>query len=174
MIIDGVREQGTRRPNSIITNLLKDLDIAFSDSDIKSAFRLGPIKENAVRLRSIKVQFTSNAFKYKIFKNIQKLKGKEVWRGVHISDAVTIKEQDRRRDMRCIYAARRAKGMNIQTKGSSIVIDEFGHKDILNLPKGLSIDKVKTVKTKDGIAFRSHHSYLSNMFPCKIMLNGTE
>ena len=65
-----------------------------------------------------------------------------------ISDDLTIEEQDRRRDMRCIYAARIPKGMNIQMKGSSIVIDEFGHKDILNLPKWLSIDKVKTVKTK--------------------------
>ena len=176
LIIDGVREQGTRRPKSIITNLLKDLEIEFSDSDIKSAFRLGPVRENAARPRSIKVQFVTNAFKYEIFKNIQKLKGKELWRGLHISDAVTIEEQDRRRDMRCIYAAGRAKGINIKMKGSSIVIDgvRFGHKDILNLPKGLSIDKVKTVTTKDGIAFQSHHAYMSNMYPCKIVFNEIE
>ena len=104
LIIDGVREQGTKRPKTIVTNLLKDLEVDFIDSNIKSAFRLGPIRENAARPRSIKVQFINNNFKYDIFKNIQKLKGKEMWKGVHICDAVTIEEQERRRDMRCIYA----------------------------------------------------------------------
>ena len=61
-------------------------------------------------------------------------------------------------------------------KGSSIIIDgvKFGHKDILNLPKGLSIDKVKIVSTKDGIAFQSHHAYMSNMYPCRIVLDGID
>ena len=95
---------------------------------------------------------------------------------MHISDAVTIEEQDRRRDMRCIYAAGKAKGVDVKLKGSSIIIDgvKFVHKDIHNLPKGLSIEKVKLVATKDGLAFQSHHSYLSNMYPVKIVYNGEE
>ena len=56
----------------IVTNLLKDLGVEFSDSDIKSAYRLGPINDKATRARSIKVQFVSNHFKYEILKNIQK------------------------------------------------------------------------------------------------------
>ena len=104
IIIDGVNEkQGTRRPKSIAINLLKDMQVDFVDADIKSAFRLGPIRDNAPHPRSIKVLFASNHFKYDIFKNIQNLKGKDQWKGVHISDAVTIDEQERRRDMRCIY-----------------------------------------------------------------------
>ena len=46
------------------------------------------------------------------------------------------------------------------------------NKDIHNLPKGLSIDQVKMVTTKDSIAFQSHHSYLRNMYPCKISSEG--
>ena len=171
-----MKEQGARRPKSIVSNLLKDLQVEFAESDIKSAYRLGPINDKASRPRSIKVQFASNAFKYEIFKNIQHLKGKEMWRGVHISDAGTIEEQDRRRDMRCIYAAGKSRGIDAKLRGSIIVIDgvKFTHKDIQNLPKGLSICEIKIVATKDGVAFQSHHAYLSNMYPCKIMYDGVD
>ena len=176
LIIDRVKEQGARRPKSIVSNLLKDLQVEFAESDIKSAYRLGPINDKASRPRSIKVQFASNAFKYEIFKNIQHLKGKEMWRGVHISDAVTIEEQDCRRDMRCIYATGKSRGIDVKLRGSIIVIDgvKFTNKDIQNLPKGLSICEIKIVATKDGVAFQSHHAYLSNMYPCKIMYDGVE
>ena len=159
IVINGVKEQGSKRPKAVVINLLKELEVEFSESDIKSAYRLGPVNDRATRPRSIKVQFISNHFKYHIFKSIKKLKGKEMWKGVHISDAVSAEEQDKRRDMRCIFASGRAKGIDIKLKGSSIVIDgikfgiKFGHNDIHNLPKGLSIEQVKIVTTKDGVAF---------------------
>ena len=136
--------------------MLKDLGVEFSEADIKSAYRLGPVNDRATRPRSIKVQFTSNQFKYEIFKNVQKLKDKENWKGVHLSDAISSEEQDKRRDMRCIYAVGKAKGIDIKLKGSNIVIDgiKYGHNDIHNLPKGLSIEQVKIVTTKDGTAFQ--------------------
>ena len=176
LLIDGVKEQGTKKPKVIITNLLKDLDVEFSVTDIKSAYRLGPINDRATRPRTIKVQFASHHFKYEIFKNIQKLKGKENWKGVHISDAVSAEEQEKRRDMRSIYAAGRAKGINIKLKGSSLVIDgiKYWHSDIHNLPKGLNITQVKIVATKDGLAFQSHHAFLSSMYPCVIKYDGIE
>ena len=59
---------------TIVANLLKDLQVDFVDSDIKSAFRLGSINDKASCQRSIKVQFVSNSFKYFTFKNIQILK----------------------------------------------------------------------------------------------------
>ena len=61
-------------------------------------------------------------------------------------------------------------------RGSSITIDgvKYTHNDIHALPKGLSIYEVKIVTTKDGVAFQSHHTYLSNMYLCKIMYEGVE
>ena len=176
LIIDGVKEHGTKRPKTVVTSLLKDLEVDFVDSDIKSAYRLGPINDKATRPRTIRVQFSNTHFKYDIFKNIQKLKGKDTWKGIHISDTVSPEEQDKRRDMRCIFAVGKAKGVNVKLKGSNIIIDavKFGHSDIYNLPKGLSIDLVKIVATKDGLAFQSHHAYLSNMYPCKIVFENVE
>ena len=176
LLIDGVKEQGTKRPKAVVINLLKDLSVKFSEADIKSAYRLGPVNDSATRPRSIKVQFTSNQFKYEIFKNVQKLKDKENWKGVHLSDAISPEEQDKRRDMRCIYAVGKAKGVDIELKGSNIVIDgiKYRHNDIHNLPKGLSIEQVKIVTTKDGTAFQSHHAFLSSMYPTKIMYEGID
>ena len=156
--------------------LLKDLQVDCVDADIKSAYRLGPINDKATGPCSIKVLFATNRFKYDILKNIKNLQGKDQWKGVHISDSVTIEEQERRRDMRCIYAAGKARGINVKLKGSSIINDvvKFIHNDIHTLPKGLSIFEVKIVTTKDSVAFQSHHAYLSNMFPCKIMFEGVK
>ena len=174
LIIDGAKEQG--RPKTVVTNLLRDLGVEFSESDIKSAYRLGPVNDKATRPRSIKVQFVSNKFKYDIYKNIQKLKGNDQWHGVHISDAVSQDEQERRRDMRCVFAVGKAKGIDVKLRGSSIIIDgiKYGHSDISALPKGLSIKEIKIVATSDGTAFQSHHAYLSNMYPCKIIYEGLE
>ena len=68
------------------------------------------------------------------------------------------------------------KSIDIKLRGSSVIIDgiKYGHKDIHTLPKGLSIEEIKIVATKDGIAFQSHHAYLSNMYPCKIIYEGLE
>ena len=78
--------------------------------------------------------------------------------------------------MQCVFAARKAKGIDVKLRGYSITIDgvKFTHKDIHALPIGLSISEVKIVTTKDGVAFQSHHAYLTNIFPCKIVYEGVE
>ena len=113
LIIDGVKERG--RPKTVVINLLKDLGVEFVEAGIRSAYRLGPVNDKNTRPRSIKVQFANNRFKYDIFKNIQQLKGKDQWRGVHISDAVSQDEQERRRDMRCIFRCGKRKKHRYQT-----------------------------------------------------------
>ena len=64
--------------------------------------------------------------------------------------------------------------MYICSRGSIIDGVKYNHNDIHSLCKGLSITEVKIVPTKDGVAFQSHHAYLSNMFPCKIMFEEVE
>ena len=90
------------------------------------------------------------------------MKGKEQWKGDHISDAFSIEEQECRRDMRCIHAAGKAIGIDVKLKSSSIIIDEvmYNHKDIHTLPKGMSISEVKAVTTKDGVECQSRHALL--------------
>ena len=47
-----------------VINLLKGLNVDYVDPDIKSAYRLGLINDKVTRPRPIKVQFSSNSFKF--------------------------------------------------------------------------------------------------------------
>ena len=55
----------------------------------------------------------------------------------------------------CHVFTPQAKGISIQLKGSSVVIDRvrYGHGDIHNFPKGLSTKQVKIVASRNGTAF---------------------
>ena len=149
---------------------MKDLDIDFKDTDTKAAYRLGPLRNGTARPRSIKVLFANPGTKGEIFKNIEKLRQKDTWKGVRLSDAISPQEQSQQRDLRCIFAAAKSQGLSAKLRGSSLIIDEikYTYKDINSLPHGLTMESVKILQTDDGIAFQSHHAFLSSMYPCEI------
>ena len=89
LIIDGVNERDHKRPKAVIEKLLNDLGADWKDTDIKSAYRLGPIKMGVSRPRSIKVLFTNPQIKGEIFRNIEKMSSSDTWKGVRLSDAIT-------------------------------------------------------------------------------------
>ena len=174
LLIDGVNERDNKRPMAVIEALLKDLDINFKENDVKSAYRLGTMKSGIARPRTIKVQFNNTAMKGEIFKNIGKLKQLDAWRGAHLNDALSPKEQMQVKDLRCIYAVGKARGLDIKLRGSILIIDgiKLTYNNIDNLPYDLSMESAKTIQVKDGYAFQSHHSFLSNMFLTDIRYEG--
>ena len=173
LLLDGISEQD-KRPTEVVKSLLKDLGIEFKDSDIKAAYRLGPLKTGITRPRTIKVQFLSSKTKGDILKNIGKLKTFKKWKGLHINDALTPTEQKQAKDLRCIYAAGRAQGLDIKLRGNILIIDgvKLTYKDINTLPYGLSMETVKIISVPEGLAFQSHHAYLSNMYVTDIKYEG--
>ena len=82
LILDGVNERDNKKPRIVICSLLKDLNIDYKDTDIKAAYRLGPVRNGITRPRSIKVLFANTATKGDIFKNIEKLRQNDSWKGV--------------------------------------------------------------------------------------------
>ena len=105
LLLDGVNERDNKRPMAVIQALLTDLGITFKEGDVKVAYRLGALKTGISRPRTIKVQFANSSIKGDIFKNIGKLKKIDAWKGVHLNDALSPKEQMQAKDLRCIYAA---------------------------------------------------------------------
>ena len=174
LLLDGVNERDHKKPIVVVQTLLTDLGVTYKDGDIKSAYRLGAIKTGISRPRTIKIQFTNTALKGSIFKNISKLKENVAWKGVHLNDALSPKEMQQAKDLRCIFAAGKAQGLDIKLKGNALIIDgmRLTHKDIDHLPYGLSMEAVKIIKVEDGYAFQSHYAYLSNMFKVDIAYEG--
>ena len=155
LLLDGVNERDNKRPVAVIEKLLSDLEINFKDCDIKSTYRIGPLKTGISRPRTIKVHFTSPSMKGEIFKNIGKLRKVVTWKGVHLSDALSNKELREVKDLRCIYAAGKAQGLDIKMKGNVLVIDgiRLSYRDIDHLPYGLTMESVKLWKLKTDLLF---------------------
>ena len=174
VIIDGVKEQRALKPKSVISSLLSDLDIDHNDHDIKLAFRIGPFKKDIARPRSIKIEFQTPNTKAEIFKNIEKLRTLDQWKGVYLSDALSATEQNQQKDLRCLYAAAKSRGIDVKLRGLLLTIDRirYTYADINHLPHNLSMENVKLIKVSDGYAFQSHHAFFSNMFPCQIKYEG--
>ena len=173
LLLDGVTEQ-EKRLTTVINSLLSDLGIDTKEGDIKASYRLGALKTGISRPRTIKVQFANAKIKTEIFKNIGKLKTIVAWKGVHLSDALTPKEQKQAKDLRCIFALGKAKKLDIKLRGNVIIIDgiRFTHKDIDSLPYELSMESAKIIQVADGVAFQSEYAYLSNMYKTEIKYDG--
>ena len=152
LLLDGVNERDHKRPITVVQALLKDLGVNYKEGDIKSAYRLGALKTGISRPRTIKIQFSNTSMKGEIYRNINKLKTNESWKGVHLNDALSPKELQQVKDLRCIFAAGKAQGLDIKLKGNILVIDgiRLTYKDINNLPYGLSMEAVKIIKVNDG------------------------
>ena len=72
-MIDAVNIRDDKRLKVVVKSLLKDLGVEYNDSDIHSAYSLGPIRTGIARPRSVKVTFDVCSTKGEIFKNIDKL-----------------------------------------------------------------------------------------------------
>ena len=78
--------------------------------------------------------------KGEIFRNINKLRNNQAWRGVHLNNDIPPNQQAVRRDARSIVALARAKALNCKQNGSSVILDggKYNPRDFDSLPHGLS------------------------------------
>ena len=60
-------------------------------------------------------------------------------------------------------------------KGRVLAIDNrrYSFNDMDDLHEGVNMENAKTVQVADGIAFQSHYSYLSSMYPVPIKIGDT-
>ena len=112
------------------------------------------------------MEFTTTNIKGDIFKNIEKLRTLENWKGVFLSDALSPGEQRQQKHLCCIYASAKSRGLDVRFRGNVLFIEgkRFTCADIESLPLGLTMESVKLIKVSDGYAFQSHHAFLSNMY----------
>ena len=101
------------------------------------------------------ISFSSAQYKNQIFANIKKLKDNDDWKGIHLTDDITLEEKNIRR-------------------GSTIIVagQSFNYDEINNLPFDISLENAKMVKTPDGLAFQSPHAVFSNLYKCPMKYEG--
>ena len=91
-----------------------------------------------------------------------------------IADGLPPDALARRQVMRHINNLARTKGLNSRMKGEVLLIDGKRYTDVASLPHGLNLADAKTLSINNGIAFEGPESYMSNLYPCKLIFYGVE
>ena len=174
LIIDGIQEADNENLSCTVTELLRDLTVKFGLEQIDKVFRTGLKRDNNNRPRPILVKLRSAHLKGEIFKRVKNLRNNVKWRNVYLHDDLSLEEQHKRREMRCIAALAKSRGIRCQLKNGGLVIDDqrYTHSDMERLPYGLSMAEAKIVKVENGTAFQGHHAFMSNMFHVNIKYEG--
>lgn len=146
------------------TLLIEDLDVAY---------RLGKRGPNP---RPILVKFAKESIRNEINRKRFHLKDSDDSKNVFLNEDLPAKVNAYRADLRCLVAHAKSKSVNAKMLGNQVSIDNkvYGHKDIDKLPDGLRMGDAKIVETVKGLAFQSHHAFLSNFYPCKVNYNAKQ
>ena len=176
IIIQGIPESPYAKTKQVVTELLSVMGVKVSHLTVGNIQRIGKRNTDAKRPRPIKVKLLSTMSKQEIFKNIGKLKDEEKWQFISIGDDLTEVKASEQKDLRCLAAFAKGKGLKASYKNGSLIIDDkkYTYKDIDSLPHDISMANAKIRDTKDGVAFQGHHAYLSNLHDSPIDDNGTK
>ena len=174
IVVDGIKEASFQKTRETVTELLSDLGVEMSPYTVVNMHRLSKQSPTSPHQRPVKVIFLSNLTKQTMFKNIASLKDKEKWNRISINDDVSDSIRNKQRDLRCLAASARAKGLKAQQKGNALILEgkRYAYSEINDLPHEISLENAKIVQTVDGVAFQGEHSYLSNLLLSPFVYDG--
>ena len=108
-----------------------------------------------------------------ILRNAYKLKDLPQYKNTYLSDDISVDQQRKRRDLRCLHANAKSQGLDSKLRTDAIVVDgkRYTHEEINKLPHELSMENAKIIEVEDGYAFQSEHAFLSSLFEVEIEFN---
>lgn len=178
VLITGVTEYADETVNLVAFRILQACFPEIDVTDIDYCYRIGfnPINNPVGRKknRPILVKLMREDHRRIIFQNKNALKETEEYGNVYINDDLPQVVNDRRADIRSVYVNAVNKGQNASMAGSKITVNNvtYRHDELDKLPAGLTLGDSKLVQIKGGLAFASHHAYLSNLYHCNFQING--
>ena len=160
-----VKETNNENLRLMIDEMLGDLETTFNVKWIDCIYRLGPKCQESDR-RPIMITFLFVSYKHQIYRNANKLKNINKWKGIYPQDDMSAPEQAEKKEIQAIYDYGKAQGLDVKMSGSNLIVDgvKYGPHEVL--PHNLSIENAKTVKVRDGLAFHRTHSPHSNLHKC--------
>ena len=176
IIIEGLIKKKDVNTKDAVVSLLSGIGVN-AQTQIVIAFRLGNVNKQTTcaRPRLLFVKLTTQTFKFKIYKNVKKLKTSDDWKQVYIKDDLSTDVAQQRQDMKCLAALACNKGYAVAVRGAALIVDNkrYTYMELDNHPDDLTMENPKTIAVdNDSLAFQSHDSYLSSMFPCSFDYNG--
>lgn len=139
--------------------------------DIDCAYRLG---RKTSRSRPILCKFHKEKTRNDVYSIRAALNDTESPTKVYLNDDLPQLINERRANFRIISKLAKAQNIPVSYQNSKITVNNitYSHNNIDCLPTGLRLQDAKIVRVKGGLAFHSPHAWLSNFFPCHIVIQG--
>lgn len=139
--------------------------------DIDCTYRLG---KKMGKSRPVLCKFLKEKTRNEVFAIRSELNDTDSLTRVYLNDDLPQLINERRSNFRIISKLAKAQKIPVSYQNDRITVNNITYKyrDIDCLPNGLRLQDAKIVKVKGGIAFHSENAWLSNFYPCKIVLQG--
>ena len=121
--------------------------------------------------RPIRVFCKSLLLKGEIFRGVDKIKAVPKFANIRLANDLNDDELMAYKEIQLIHtAAQKIPNVASKMKGNRIEIDgkTYDRKNFHELPHGITLENASTILTNDGLAFASHCSPYSNLYPVKI------
>lgn len=173
LVINRIPEKDGEVCKLSVTTFLKNIIPNFTAEKIANAYRLGKPAKNIVGGMLVKVKDVEH--KQEVMSKKSALKNKKELKKIFCNDDQPDECRKSRQKMWLIakyatslgYKDFKAKGNNLIFEGRS-----YNEKELTLLPGTLRIENVVTRSVGLGVGFYGEHSYLSNQYPSRIMMNG--
>ena len=135
----------------------------------------GATAGNKTEPRPIRVFCKSLLLKGEIFRGLDRIKAVPKFANVRLSNDLNDDEMMEYKEVQLLHtAASKMPNVTSKMKGKKIEVDgkTYERKNFQDLPHGLSLEKASTILTKEGLAFASHCSPYSNLYPVEIEYEG--
>ena len=104
LILEGIPETANENVRAKVDDLLRDLGLNFGDDWCDIIYRKGPKpKQTTGRPRPIFVSFPYLRLKHMVLRNAYKLKDLPERKYTYLSDDISVEQQRKRRDIRCLH-----------------------------------------------------------------------
>ena len=124
------------------------------------------------RPRTIKVVFDNLQARNEVYYARAALKQSQQYKGIYITDDVTIDTKKARENYRSVAALARTLKTEVKLHDDGIIIEGKKYRlfDKESLPSKFSIKKAKTIEVNGAVYFHSEYSYLSNFFHSPMLI----
>ena len=159
--------------NSLVL-LLSRTGRTFTKDHFDIYYRVGNATQN--KPRNIFIRLLRLGDRGFIIRNRYLIKQIQQYKIVWLNEDLTTLAPQERADLRSIFKAAKAKGLNVKLKPDVILLNgsKYTHSEIDKLPEGLTIEAASTVTTPSGIAFQLGHAPFSNFYPAPFKLDGVQ
>ena len=168
IVIEGVDPSPNENLPNIVRDIITKFDPHFQANEIDYVMRLGPGR------RTILVVFVRATTRDRVLASKTKMKQYPTLQHVFISEDSNPEVRSQKADIRSIGRLAQSQNIEVKPRGRGLIYSGqyYPHANLSLLPPELHLEHTRTRIGVDFVAYYSHLSVLSNMYPCTVSLEG--